>query len=77
MFHKNKRSILFGKWVVMARKSQEIKIVVHEAPNMIEIFNGEEVVEFWIEKAKIRISNSNLSKECIKLLETRLGGYDS
>ena len=43
------------KWVVMAGKKQEIRIVVHMPKQVASVFNREQAEEFWIEKISGKI----------------------
>lgn len=53
---------LSGKWVVMARKKQNIKICVHIVGNMDSVFNREEVQEFWTEKMAAILRKSGITQ---------------
>ena len=45
----------------MARKNQQIIVVVHRAEDMASIYNKTEVTEFWKEKISKAINKSNVS----------------
>lgn len=47
----------------MARRSQSIKIVVHTVADMEAVFNRDEVMDFWVEKALEMIRKSGLNEE--------------
>lgn len=47
----------------MARRSQEIKIVVHTPSNLSMVFRTENVEDFWIEKMSVKIRESGLTKQ--------------
>jgi len=57
------KPVYLGKRVVMARKSQNIKIVIHTPENMASVLFNEQVTSFWKEKIDKKINENNLDKE--------------
>lgn len=47
----------------MARKKQEIRIVVHIPEHAFSVFHEEQIEEFWIEKISSNIRKYGLTKQ--------------
>jgi len=56
----------------MARKSRDIKIVIHNPPNTASGGLTEQVTSFWKEKVTKKINESNLDEEERKYLRKKL-----
>ena len=66
-----------GKWVVMSRKSQNIKVVIHAVENMKNVFNMKDVIEVWMKRMGDIIDNSNLNDTEIESLKEIVERIDS
>lgn len=60
------KSDLSGKQAVMARKAQEIKIVVHKPEDIQKVFWNEKTKEFWREIIERRITDSHVDLSLLK-----------
>lgn len=63
------------KWVVMAGKKQEIRIVVHMPKQVASVFSREQAEEFWIEKISGKIRESGLTKQQRKQLLDKASAF--
>ena len=54
------REPLPGKWVVMTRKKKNIQIKINTIENLKEVFDREDVMDFWEDKMMNKISKVNL-----------------
>ncbi len=52
----------------MARRKQEIKIVVHTPSNTSSAFCAKNIEDFWIEKMSAKIKESGLTKKKLQCL---------
>lgn len=52
----------------MAKKNQEIKIVVHTPSNLSAVFRTENIEDFWIEKMSAKINECGLTKQELQCL---------
>ena len=53
-------NLFSGKWVVMARKKQQIKIVIHRPEGIGCILSKQDIEDFWREKIENTIRKSNM-----------------
>ncbi len=57
----------------MARKSQEIKVVVHMPIDIAGIFTDKRVEGFWTEKIQSKVEEANLTEDERKALREFCG----
>lgn len=57
----------------MARRNQEIKIVVHTPQNFSMAFRAEDVEDFWMEKMSVKIKESGFTKKELQCLFKNIG----
>lgn len=68
--------MLTGKRVVMAKRNQNIKIVVHTPQNFSMTFRAEDVEDFWMEKMSGKIKESGLTKQELQRLLKNTGAKE-
>lgn len=68
--------MLTGKRVVMARRNQNIKIVVHTPQNFSMAFRAEDVQDFWMEKISGKIKESGIKNQELQRLLKNTGAKE-